>query len=42
MEKKYNVGKIFPPGHFYSPIPDLDEISKREEKYSEENKTKRY
>uniref|UniRef100_A0A7V4E601 Class I SAM-dependent methyltransferase n=1 Tax=candidate division WOR-3 bacterium TaxID=2052148 RepID=A0A7V4E601_UNCW3 len=32
MEKKYNVGKIFPPGHFYSPIPDLDEISKREEK----------
>jgi len=28
---KYNPGKIFPPGHFYSPIPDLNEIKKREE-----------
>jgi len=29
---KYNIGKIFPPGHFYSPIPDLNEIKAREEK----------
>ncbi|MCS7200422.1 MAG: class I SAM-dependent methyltransferase [Caldimicrobium sp.] len=29
---KFNPGKIFPPGHFYSPIPDLNEIEKRKEK----------
>ncbi len=26
---KYEVGKIFEPGHFYSPIPDLKEIKVR-------------
>lgn len=26
---KYNPGKIFPPGHFYSPILDLNMIEKR-------------
>lgn len=28
---KPNPGKIFPPGHFYSPIPDLNEIEKRKD-----------
>jgi hypothetical protein len=32
MINRYNIGKIFPPGHFYSPIPDLNEIKAREEK----------
>ncbi|WP_148183410.1 hypothetical protein [Archaeoglobus fulgidus] len=26
------VGKIFPPGHFYSPIPNIKEVRRREEK----------
>ncbi len=29
---KYNPGKIFPPGHFYSPIPDIEDIRRREKK----------
>ncbi len=32
MSEKFDIGKIFPPGHFYSPIPDLKEVRKREDK----------
>lgn len=35
---KFNPGKIFPPGHFYSPIPDLNEVEKRKEKIFRQRK----
>ncbi len=41
LSKKLNIYKtLFHPGHFYSPIPDLDDLKKRKNKiFSDNNKT---